>query len=266
MASSSNKSPVTNNAELKVSLPLAVPKVCPVCVEDMGDGEAVTLGCDHAFHSECIITWCKIKKKRATCPCCRARLTYLCRHRMHFRKLAPGSSIAKDELDRECDSCQGENEISYEMSYGSGSIFNSVNELTLALFSAERTTPRLDQTGDSGQPRNIFLWHTVYNMAASILSKMDTVIAEEEAALKDAEEADKHRLRAALILREQLELFVEPRTSHLANYGPRQHSRERRVWRSYQNELGLAWSLTRLNLETGIDAFNVYMTLATKSD
>lgn len=45
------------------------PYVCPICYEDVIDGnENKKLKCGHEFHNKCILEWCK---NNLTCPMCR---------------------------------------------------------------------------------------------------------------------------------------------------------------------------------------------------
>ena len=46
--------------------------ICSICLNDIID-KSCTLGCDHVFHSTCIIT-CAIGKSSVNCPNCRSEI------------------------------------------------------------------------------------------------------------------------------------------------------------------------------------------------
>ena len=49
--------------------------ICNICLEDVSNRQLVKqLPCNHAFHSDCLRPWLKIK---ASCPTCRIDITFL---------------------------------------------------------------------------------------------------------------------------------------------------------------------------------------------
>lgn len=45
---------------------------CPICFEKIGDTSCF-IGCDHAFHEDCIKKWI-IEQQKTTCPICRSEV------------------------------------------------------------------------------------------------------------------------------------------------------------------------------------------------
>ena len=61
--------------------------ICPICLESLDPEGHRVLRCCHTFHPTCMEQWEARKKKRTTCPVCRAPL-YL---------LGPGETGAEDD-------------------------------------------------------------------------------------------------------------------------------------------------------------------------
>ena len=62
--------PVSNVLVQHSEIPNEDPELeCPICLEKIGPIKC-NIGCDHAFHEECIKTWI-INNNKTTCPICR---------------------------------------------------------------------------------------------------------------------------------------------------------------------------------------------------
>jgi hypothetical protein len=47
-------------------------EICSICCEGFENSEFTVLGCEHAFHIECLTEWSRV---RANCPMCRKKIT-----------------------------------------------------------------------------------------------------------------------------------------------------------------------------------------------
>ena len=79
--------------------------VCPICHESYDEGQnskIVLEGCNHGFHSACIIKWFRAPTSRGACPLCRgsdpvviSRMT-MNQRCTHLRRRARGKSAPTD--------------------------------------------------------------------------------------------------------------------------------------------------------------------------
>jgi hypothetical protein len=51
---------------------------CPICFEPLGLEPNVITECNHIFHNDCLLGWCRAKGAKPTCPVCRADIQPTC--------------------------------------------------------------------------------------------------------------------------------------------------------------------------------------------